>query len=145
MSCFGQAWPPSSRTVFVNVKRLTPIRQTSRKNHSYLTIHLNALVSCCNRPFQFWQQGVVLHRRPLIGLLWTEPIIQHQLKFCYQVPQEPVRRPWYTWYSVLWQRTTVCFQRVQRIYIRLAFWPPNVLTTLSTIKWQDWKCCEDSQ
>ena len=53
MSCFGQAWPPSSRTVFVNVKRLTPIRQTSRKNHSYLTIHLNALVLCCNRPFQF--------------------------------------------------------------------------------------------
>ena len=24
-------------------------------------------------------------------------------------------------------------------------WPPNVLTTLSTIKWQDWKCCKDSQ
>ena len=88
---------------------------------------------------------MVHHRWPLVRLLWTEPSIQYQLKFCYQDSQESVRTPWHTWYSVFWQRTTICFQRIQRIWIRLAFWPPNVLTTLSTIKWQDWKCCKDSQ
>ena len=85
------------------------------------------------------------HRRPLVRLLRNEPIILYQLKFCYQVSQEPVRQSWHTWYSVFWQRTTVCFQKVKRICIRQALWPPNILTILSTIEWQDRKCCKDSQ
>ena len=106
-------------------------------------IHLNALGLTLQQTF------LVLTTKSgsssLVRLFWTEPIIQYQLKFCYQVSQESVRTPWHTWYSVFWQRPTVCLQTIQRICIRLAFWPPNVLATLSTIKWQNWKCCKDSQ
>ena len=106
-------------------------------------IHLNALGLTLQQTF------LVLTTKSgsssLLRLFWTEPIIQYQLKFCYQVSQESVRTPWHTWYSVFWQRPTVCLQTIQRICIRLAFWPPNVLATLSTIKWQNWKCCKDSQ